>query len=359
MKHPSRSLALSKELPIVSWPLKPIFLGILFLPRIVFGQSKGAEIDKYLAPLAERQQFSGVVLALDKDKVIFERAFGPANAELNVPNQLNTRFGIASVTKAMTLAIVMRFAEEGKLSLQDRLGKFIPDFPYADQITIEMLLQHRSGLIHEVLKPEEECLPHTAAEVVEKAKLIKPAYKPNEKTLYSNTGYIVLARILEIVAGRSYQQLLQEYIFARSGMKDSMDFNGEAIIKGRAQEYLLEANGMVHSPLKDYSSFVGAGSVFSTAQDIYLFAEAALNGKLGESVKSRYKGIFASNGNENGFRCYVRVDNNLGFGFVLISNLESGANDFIIRDLPEILQGKHVETPMLSKPAVVPDANRD
>lgn len=347
-----------KKSSLVLLLLTFISLGFLvFRPPVVFGQNKSAEIEKYLTPLVQKQQFSGVILVSEKDRIIYEKSFGLANVEHDLPNRIDTRFGVASVTKGMTLVIAFRLAEEGKINLQDKLSKYIPDFPNADQITLDMLLQHRAGLIHRLLKPEEESLPHTTLELVEKAKLVKPVYRPNERALYSNTGYIVLTRVLEIAAGKNYQQLLQEYIFTPAGMKSSLNFNGETIIKNRAQEHILEAAGIVHSPLKDYSSFTGAGSVFSTAHDIYLFGEAAVSGKLGQSVKSRYNGVFASNGNENGFRCYVRIDANNKIGFVLISNLESGANDFIIRDLQAILEGRPVVSPVLSTPPVVANAN--
>ena len=78
-----------------------------------------------------------------------------------------------------------------------------------------------------------------------------------------------LARVLEIASGKTYAQLLQEYVFTPAGMTDSVDFEGDAIIERRAQDYYLSPNGLVNVPLKNYSFLVGAGSVYGTARDVY------------------------------------------------------------------------------------------
>jgi CubicO group peptidase (beta-lactamase class C family) len=326
-------------------------IGTLFLilaPCLASAQTKKAvEIDAFVRPLVKANQFSGVILASYKGNLIYEKAFGMAQAELGVPNHIDTRFAIASVTKPMTQAITIRLIEEGKLGLQDKLSKWLPDFPNGEQITVEMLIQHRSGIPHRGTKEVEESLRYTAADMVEKAKQVKLEFKPGEDEGYSSLGYSVLARVLELASGKNFSQLLQEYIFTPAGMKDSVDFNGEAILPRRAQEYFLEPSGIVHAPLKDYSFLVGAGSVFSTAADIFRFGESVLNGVYGAGVKQALidKGEFFGGGVSNGFRCYAIIDSQKDFGYVVISNLHSGANDLIVRNLPNILQDKAVSPP--------------
>lgn len=99
-----------------------------------------------MTPFATAKQFSGVVLASENGKVIYEKAFGVANADYKIPNQLNTRIGIASITKYMTGVILNRLIETKQVALADPLNKYIPDFPNGDKITIEMLARHRSGI---------------------------------------------------------------------------------------------------------------------------------------------------------------------------------------------------------------------
>jgi CubicO group peptidase (beta-lactamase class C family) len=171
--------------------------------------------------------------------VIYEKAFGLANADYKIPNQLNTRIGIASITKPMTVVITNRLVESGKISLDDKLSKYIPDFPNGDKITIGHLKNHRSGIPHRVMPPELEAVSYTSAGFVEKVKQAKLEFEPGSQRTYSSAGFSVLARALEIASGKSYDQLLQEYVFAPADMKDSLDFNGEMIMERRAQDYLL------------------------------------------------------------------------------------------------------------------------
>src|SRR5215471_14369836 len=236
------------------------FLFILSLPVSVAAQAKKvAEIEAYVKPLVRFNQFSGVILASYKGKVIYEKAFGTAQAELGVPNRADTVFGIASVTKPMTMTITLRLIEEGKLGRQDKLSKWLPDFPKGNQITIEMLMLHRSGIPHRGTSEErgEESLRYSTADMVEKAKHVPLDFEPGEREGYSSLGYSVLARVLELASGRSYAQLLQQYVFNPGGMKDSTEFNGEAILPRRAQDYFLEPAGIVHTPSKIIHSWSG------------------------------------------------------------------------------------------------------
>ena len=321
------------------------------------------KINRFISTFAKANHFSGVVLASKDNKIVYKKAFGLANAEHNIPNKLNTQFGIASVTKHMTKAIAIRLAEEGKLKLDDKLVKFIPDFPNGDKITVLLLIRHRAGVKHRVTKPEEEAVPYTPAEMTEKAKLVPLAFQADgNRRLYSSAGYSVLARVLEIASGKPYSQLLEEYVFRPLEMKNSFDFNGKQIIKNRAQEYLLRSNGFIHAPLKDYSFLVGAGSVFSTVEDIYKFGEGILNNKLGANVKASLidgEGIYDDNGNTNGFRCYFKIDRKKGYGFVLMANMESGANNILVQTIPKLLQNESVSAPKIPDPKITLKINEN
>jgi CubicO group peptidase (beta-lactamase class C family) len=336
---------------------------VLFaLCQTVFGQSgKAHKIDALVNSFVQAGQFSGVALASEDGKVIYEKGFGLANADYKIPNRPDTRIGIASITKPMTKIILVRLAESGKIALADKLSKFIPDFPNGDKITIEMLARHRSGILHRVMPDEQESVSYTSAEFIEKVKQSKLAFEPGAQSLYSSGGYAVLARCLEIASGKSYAQLLQEYVFAPADMRDSLDFNGETIMERRAQDYLLDANGYINAPLKDYSFLVGAGSVFSTAPDLHKFGLAVLDGKYGAGAKASLIGAnnFSSNGSTNGHRSYLEIENNKKYGYVLLSNLGSGAFDLISQGIREIMQGKEVTVKSVTPPKIVPDANKD
>ena len=337
-------------------------LGSVLFPQTVAGQiPKAQEIDNYIRPLADAGQFSGVVLVAQDGKIIYEKAYGLANADFKIPNRPDTRFGIASITKLMTIVILTRLIEERKIAPEDKLSKFIPDFPAGDKITIQILRSHRSGIPHRVMRPEEESLGYTSAEFVEKVKAAKLAFEPGAQRLYSSAGYAVLARALEIASGKPYSQLLQEYVFAPAGMNDSLDFNGETIIERRSQDYLLEARGIVNAALKDYSFLVGAGSVYSTAKDVYKFGEAVLDGKLGEAARTSLvsNNEISGNGSTNGHRAYFKINRAKKWGFVFVSNLNSGANDMVQVALESILDGKQTAPPAVPGPKIIPNPNKN
>lgn len=339
-----------------------IFICVLILfSQTGFAQNdKAKKIDEFITPFAKADQFYGVVLASENGKVIYEKAFGLANADYKIPNQLNTRIGIASITKYMTIVILNRLVEEKKIALEDKLTKYIHDFPNGDKITIQLLRSHRSGISHRVMPPEAESMAYSSAEFVEKVKQAKLEFEPGTQRLYSSAGYAVLARVLEIVSGKTYSQLLQEYVFTPAGMTDSLDFEGELVMERRAQDYYPSPNGLINVPLKNYSFLVGAGSVYGTARDVYKFGEAVLDGKYGEGVKTSLVGqtTLSGSGSTNGHRSYFEIEKEKKYGFVILSNL-SGAFDMVSQGLLEILQGKEVTVKSFTIPKIIPNTNKN
>ena len=336
-------------------------LVVLLTAPTHFAQSdKATKLDEFIRPFATSRQFSGVVLAAENGNVIYEKAFGLANADYKIPNELNTRIGIASITKYMTSVILSRLIESNKIALADKLNKYIPDFPNGDKITIEMLARHRSGIPHRVMPPEAESLAYTSAEFIEKVKQAKLAFEPGTSNLYSSAGYAVLARVLEIVSGKTYSELLQEYVFTPAGMTDSVDFDGEAVMERRAQDYYLSPNGLVNVPLKNYSFLVGAGSVFGTARDVYRFGEAVLDGKYGEGAKTSLPGqtTFSGSGSTNGHRSYFEIARDKKYGYVVLAN-SAGAFDLVSKGVLEILQGKEPTVKSFTIPKVIANPNKD
>jgi CubicO group peptidase (beta-lactamase class C family) len=324
-------------------------------------ESIPARIDAYIAPFAKAGHFSGQVLVAKDGKTIYEKAFGFANSELGVRNALDTKIGIASITKSMTSVIVRKLIEEKTIALDNTVSKFIPDFPNGDKITVEMLWRHRSGIPHRVMPPENETIPYTSAEMVDRIKLVKLAFEPGTADLYSSAGYTVLARVLEIASGKSYAELLEQYILKPAGMKNTIGFSGHDIISRRASDYLIDADGQFNAPAKDYSFLIGAGSLLSNARDIHAFAMAVVNGVYGDSARAAYvrTKMFSSNGSTNGHRAEVRVNGEHHYSYALVSNLNSGANDMILKALRDILEGKPVTTPQVPQPKFITRAAAD
>lgn len=313
----------------------------------------GKQIADFIKPFADKGHFYGVIIAKKDGKVVFERAYGLANADFRIPNQMNTRIGIASITKPMTMVIMIRLLEAKKLDLADKLSKYLPDFPNGDKITVEHLARHRAGIPHRVMPPEMESVPHTSEEMVEKIKKAKQlGFEPGEKSVYSSAGFTVLARICEIASGKVYAQLLSEYVFAPAGMTDSLDSPVDSIIERRALDYMLDRGGVYNAPLKDYSFLIGAGSVYGTAGDLIKFGEAFGRDIYGPASKLRYvtNGVFESTGSTNGHRANVKVDDSKKYSYAVLSNLGSGAYDEIVGALDKILAGTPAGTPVIPDP---------
>ncbi len=335
-----------------------LLVSLLATLRPGYGQADDAQkIETFIRPFVEAGHFSGVVLAAEKGRIIYEKAFGLANSEFRVPNGTDTRFGIASITKLMTIVVLTRLTEAGRIALSDKLAKFIPDFPNGEKITIDMLMRHRSGIPHRVMPPEAESLPYTTVEFVDKVKAAKLEFEPGTKRLYSSAGYAVLARVLEIASGRPYASLLQDDVFGPARMADSLDFRSEAIMERRAQDYLLSPQGPVNAALKDYSFLVGAGSVFCTAADLYRFGRALQDGILGRQALAFVAGPqgISGSGSTNGHRAYLEIEKDGTYGYALVSNLNCGSIDIILRGLSAILKGQQPPPAAVRRPQILPD----
>lgn len=337
---------------------KQFFVTALFLflfSSICFATNpREKQIDDFVKTYADAGHFSGVVLASKDGKIIYEKAFGLANVEHNVPNKLDTKFGIASINKGMTSIVFIRLIEAGKIGINDKLSKYIPDFPNGDKITVQMLGRHTSGIKHRIMPAEDETKRYSPAQFVEKVKKSELAFEPGKDNLYSSAGYATLARVLEIASGKSYDELLDEYVFKPANLGNTTDYDSLKIIKNEASCYLLEPQGYAAAPQKDYSFLVGAGSVFSTAKDMYKYANAIIDGTYGKNTRLNFvrNGIARSNGSTNGFRANLRFDTNKKYGYVLVSNLGSGANDLILNHLRNVLEDKEISTPNIPKPKI-------
>ena len=334
---------------------------VLAVMAAVGQTGKADKIDRLISGLARSGHFSGVVVASENGKVIYEKPFGYANAELKVPNAADTRIGIASITKPMTAVILHRLLGEGKVRLDDKLSKYIPGFPNGDKITVDLLYRHRSGIPHRVMPPEYETVPYTSAEMIEKIKVAKLAFEPGAERLYSSAGFTVLARVLEIASGKPYAELLKTYVITPANMRDTLDFDGVRLMERRASDYMLDGDGYRNAAVKDYSFLVGAGSVYGTAMDVHRFADAIIGGKYGAEAKAALvrDGIFSASGSTNGHRAFVEMKADRSYGFAIVSNLGAGSFDIVQMGVKQIMEGKEPNVTSVSIPKFDPAVNPD
>jgi len=308
-----------------------------------------AAIDAWAKPLLARGQLSGQLLVTRRGRVVVERSWGSANAELGVPVTPATRFNIASVTKPLTTTLAIQLAAEGRLRVSDTLARWFPDFPKADSITVSMLLRHRSGIPHEVVPDSEATRPFTAEELMERARRLPLDFPPGARESYSSGGFEVLARVLERVSGKPYDALLEERIFGPLGMTHSSSADSRVLLPGRASGYVPGPHGIENAPLQDFTSITGAGSVWSTARDLSRFVDSVEAGRLGEGPRRSFDrdGRIDFNGRTGGFKAWVVRDSASGVAAFFLSNLATGAPDALKTAILALAAGESVAPPVI------------
>ncbi|MGF7045612.1 CubicO group peptidase (beta-lactamase class C family) [Paenibacillus sp. DS2015] len=221
--------------------------------QVTYVAKQSAGIDKYLID----QSYSGIALVAQDGNVLLKKGYGNAGkGKLNRPDMKSR---IASITKSFTASAIMKLVEQGKLSLDDPLSLYIPDFPRGNEITIHMLLSHTSGIPANFTREEGMTIEQTLAEI--KAK--KLDFEPGTSFKYSNGGYVLLASIVEQVSGMIYGDYLQQIVFDPLGMKET----GVASPKLKViQGYVLKDNQWNEAGY--YVSQSGTGTLYSTVDDL-------------------------------------------------------------------------------------------
>ncbi|MBK9391222.1 MAG: serine hydrolase [Bacteroidetes bacterium] len=243
-----------------------------------------SEFDKLLSAQFKAGETGCAALVAVKGEIIYKKAFGMADLELNVPMQPDMIFRVGSITKQFTAIAILQLMEQGKLSLQDDITKFIPDYPtQAYKITIEHLLTHTSGIKSYTNVPEfenymkEDLKPDAA---IDKFKNLPMDFAPGTKWLYNNSGYFLLGYIIEKASGKTYAEYIEENLFKPAGMTSSIYGSDKSIVKNRASGYQPEGDKTVNA---DYLSMLlpySAGSIMSTVEDLYRWNRALISYKL-------------------------------------------------------------------------------
>ena len=199
----------------------------LALASGVYSQNKNtAEYDKILTTQFKNDGPGCAALIMKKGEVIYRKAFGKANLELNVSMQAGMIFRIGSITKQFTAVAILQLEEQGKLSVQDEITKFIPEYPtHGYKITVEHLLTHTSGIKdYTAMKEwtgELQRKDMTPKEIVDFFKDQPMDFEPGTKFQYDNSGYILLGYIIEKASGEPYAQYLENHIFEPLGLKNT------------------------------------------------------------------------------------------------------------------------------------------
>src|SRR5687768_17383756 len=242
-------------------------------------QSAATRIDAFMKRAAEYGQFNGAILVIDGGQRVYEAAFGKANLEWHVPNSVNTRFEIASMTKPMTAIVVMQLVQEGKVRLDAKVSQYLPYYPAetGQRITVEQLLNHTSGLQQDIGFIDDPIVAAINADMLSNDSLVKLIsrrplrFEPGTGYGYSSDGYAVLGAIIEQVTGRSYWDALRERVLQRAGMSETGVSVLRPIVPRRASGYAQSWDGYDNAP---HIGVTPAGGLYSTLGDIERFDRA-------------------------------------------------------------------------------------
>ena len=266
----------------------------VMIPHESCAQDKAAQIDVLMTKFYENGQFNGSALVAEKGKVIFKKGYGYANMDWQIPNQPDTKFRIGSITKQFVALQIMQLVQEGKIKLDGKLTDYLPEYrkDTGDLITIHHLLTHTSGIPSYTGLPgvwsDSTRNPYDVDYMIQHFHSGDLEFEPGSTYRYNNTGYFLLAAILERVTGKSFEENLQARILKPLQMNQSGVDRNERILPNRASGYLRQLDGPVNEPYFYMLNALGAGDMVSTVEDLYLWDQALYGDKL---LSEKYKKI--------------------------------------------------------------------
>ena len=314
------------------------------------------QTENFINELVKNDDFSGVVLIAKNDKPVLAKAFGLANKESNTPNKLDTKFNLGSINKVFTQISIGQLAKQGKISYDDKLGKYLPDYPNkeaAEKVTVRHLLQMTSG-VGDIFGDKYMATPK------EKLRNIKDfiplfsdkplAFEPGSKNQYSNGGYILLGAIIEKVTGKSYYDYVRENIFKPVGMTNTEYFESDKTTSNMAEGYTTEGvktdnktkrhNNLDTRPARGSS----AGGGYSTAEDLLKFSLALQTGKIQnselapmqQSSNGKFTGLGIAGGSP-GVNAALEIMPETGYTVIVLSNYDPPSAEKPIRQIRSFL----------------------
>lgn len=255
------------------------------IPRVSQAEAVAA-LGKELEHDSAADRFSGAALVAKDGKVIFEQAYGLADRDKKIRNQLNTQFRIGSMNKMFTAVSIIQLVQAGKIQLSDTFGRYLTDYAnkeMSSKVTIEQLLTHTGGT-GDFFGPEFEAHRLELKTLQDYVKLYEkraPKFKPGSQWEYSNYGFLLLGAVIEKVSGQSYYDYVREHVFKPAGMNSTDSSPENESVPERSVGYMRPDPGP-WQPNTETLPYRGtsAGGGYSTVEDLFRFATALLGHKL-------------------------------------------------------------------------------
>jgi len=243
-----------------------------------------ARLNQIASSYTSNNAFMGAVLVVEGDRILLDRGYGSADLEWNIPNAPDVKFRLGSLTKQFTATLILLLQQDGKLSINDPVSRYLADAPKAwEKITIAELLGHTSGI------PDFTSLkefgtwrmnPHSVEEELAFFRDKPLEFEPGSCFDYSNSNYEVLGAIIEKVSGKKYAELLRERILDPLKMTHSGLDTDKLLLPKRAQGYEPNSGGLTPARSESMSIPWAAGSMYSTTGDLLKWEQGLFGGKV-------------------------------------------------------------------------------
>lgn len=357
--------------------MKHFFLAVLILVSTnLVAQNYEAKIDSLIQAYVKLNKFNGVALITKNGKKIFENTYGYSNKYKNILHTKDNIFLIGSLTKSFTASIIMKLVDEKKLSLDDTVTKFLPEYKIANHVTVKHLLSHTAGIYEIFRNPNyfKQAYDSKKFSTAEKLSFFNTQpldFVPGSQFSYSNSGYILLGVIIEIITKDSYENALKRYILNPMKMTHTGYDYGQ--LKNEKQKVVgysyLSKTRQLESKLWNPDLLFSSGALYSTTADIYKFYKGLTTYQLISkenlsAATSPYIGgygygwfidsiandkIINHGGNIDGFTSYLLFHPKTDICIILLNNITSSTLETIGNSIYKILTDKPYNLPKPKK----------
>ena len=335
---------------------------VLLLALCLAHQASPADFDAAIRPYVNRKEFSGAVLVAKGDSVFIQMGYGLANQEWEIPNTTATKFRIGSISKQFTAAAILLLAQDGQLELNASVTKYLPEAPQSwKAVSIHHLLSHTSGIPNVTALHSfgaKKVLPSKPEELMWLFRNLPLEFAPGTEGRYSNSGYIVLACVVERVSGQSLPVLLRDRILNPTGLRDTGSDTHRTILRHRASGYTRFPEGLGNADYIDMTVPVGGGSLYSTVADLHRWTRRLHRGQIirpewvrkmttpvkrdygyGLQIRNGKHGkIYEHGGEIEGFNAFLQYRAGNEIVVVVLSNINTRATGTIAQRLGDLAE---------------------
>jgi CubicO group peptidase (beta-lactamase class C family) len=308
-------------------------------------KQKGAQTDlplpglnKFISNIfkkVEKETLPGAsVLVAQNGQIIYQNSFGYADVGNKIPITPDFKFKIGSISKQFTASAILKLQEEGKININDKLSKYIPDFPRGNEVTIYHLLTHTSG-IHSYENQRDFLMlaPISPNALIDTIKTFQYDFNPGEKYQYNNSGYFILGYLVAKISGKTLGEYLNETFFKPLGMNNTGIYESNIVLNNEAYGYSMENGAVKKADYQEMTWALGVGGIYSTVKDLYKWNEAIFNGKvLSEaSLKAAFIPTVLNNNEKTNYGYGWFLSTNRGIKFIQHSGGVFGFSSYLER----------------------------